>query len=84
MDTLSWAIRYDSKGAFNHIALLYDIIVPLLKSNLVSELAVNTYMAFCEAFFTPSADHLRSFINLILQQKLNKTLILNNNQFFYL
>lgn len=59
LNVLSVAVSYDPKGAFNHINLLYDIIVPLLKSNLVSEPTVNAYMAFRDAFFASSADHLR-------------------------
>jgi len=46
MEILSVAARYNPKGAFHNIALLYDIVIPLLKSRLVSEPAVSSILMY--------------------------------------
>jgi hypothetical protein len=56
---LGVAARYSPKHAFENIALLYDIVVPLLKSRLVAEPAASVFLAFRDAFFEPSDNHLR-------------------------
>lgn len=61
LDILCVAARYNPSGASNHIDLLYDIVVPLMKSPLVSKLAAKAFFAFRDAFFEPSADRLRRF-----------------------
>ncbi|KAI1721194.1 protein ILITYHIA [Ditylenchus destructor] len=56
MDNVSIAARYNPKGAFLNISLLYDVIVPLLKSKLVAKTCASAFLAFRDAFFEPTRD----------------------------
>lgn len=59
LQILSVAVRYNPKNAFANIGILYDVIIPLLKSKIVSEVAVEAMFAFRDAFFDHSSDYLR-------------------------
>lgn len=61
MQILSVAARYNPKNAFVNIGVLFDVIVPLLKSKIVSEVAAEAMFAFRDAFFDPSSDYLRMY-----------------------
>lgn len=61
MKIVSVAVRYNPSGAFDNINFLYDVIIPLLKSEIVAKLAVEAFLSFRDAFFDPSSDYLRKF-----------------------
>uniref|UniRef100_A0A915EVC0 Uncharacterized protein n=1 Tax=Ditylenchus dipsaci TaxID=166011 RepID=A0A915EVC0_9BILA len=62
MDILSVAARYNPKGAFLNISLLFDVVVPLLKSKLVSHASVSAFLAFRDAFYEPTKDCLHELV----------------------
>lgn len=69
LEILSVSTRFNPTGAFNHIDLLYEVIIPLLQSPLAAKAAFGPYAAFRDAFFEPSDDYLRMllsyYINLL-------------------
>ncbi|KAE9549814.1 hypothetical protein FO519_006979 [Halicephalobus sp. NKZ332] len=59
---LAEAARYNPKGACFYVDVLYEVVVPLLKSHLVSSIAAETFLAFSDAFFEPSTDSLGALV----------------------
>jgi len=56
---LGVAARYNPKRALEHADLLYDVVVQLLKSRLISAPASQALFAFRDAFFEPTDNQLR-------------------------
>uniref|UniRef100_A0A7E4ZU80 TOG domain-containing protein n=1 Tax=Panagrellus redivivus TaxID=6233 RepID=A0A7E4ZU80_PANRE len=62
LTVLAEAARYNPQGACFHVGVLYEIVVPLLRSRLVCNLAAQTFLAFSDAFFEPSTDSLGALV----------------------
>uniref|UniRef100_A0A8R1U018 TOG domain-containing protein n=1 Tax=Onchocerca volvulus TaxID=6282 RepID=A0A8R1U018_ONCVO len=56
------AVTGDPVGSAKYIHLLITIVIPLLRSSLVSSLAYNVFRSFCNAAFEPSEDYLHELI----------------------
>uniref|UniRef100_A0A914YDF9 Uncharacterized protein n=1 Tax=Panagrolaimus superbus TaxID=310955 RepID=A0A914YDF9_9BILA len=71
LTVLAEAARYNPQGACYHVTVLYEVVVPLLRSHLVSGLACETFLAFSDAFFEPSSDNLGCLVGTAALRVLN-------------
>uniref|UniRef100_A0A914HYH9 TOG domain-containing protein n=1 Tax=Globodera rostochiensis TaxID=31243 RepID=A0A914HYH9_GLORO len=60
--SLFLACKKEQKNAYSHIDLFFDVVVPLLRSPLVSKTAVQGYLAYRNAFFEVTDDNLHKLI----------------------
>uniref|UniRef100_A0A183C1F3 TOG domain-containing protein n=1 Tax=Globodera pallida TaxID=36090 RepID=A0A183C1F3_GLOPA len=60
--SLFLACKKEQKNAYSHIDLFFDVVIPLLKSPLVSKTAVQGYLAYRNAFFEVTEDNLHKLI----------------------
>ncbi|VDN18975.1 unnamed protein product [Gongylonema pulchrum] len=59
IEPLTFAIEGDPLGSAKHVQLMIGVVVPLLRSPLVSSLAHRAFRAFRDAAFQPCEDYLR-------------------------
>uniref|UniRef100_A0A0N4ZKM4 Translational activator GCN1 n=1 Tax=Parastrongyloides trichosuri TaxID=131310 RepID=A0A0N4ZKM4_PARTI len=58
-------------GVTKHFNIMYDIVLPLLQSNLVAPIAVDTLFAFRDAVFEPTSDYLHELAAITTLRLLN-------------
>uniref|UniRef100_A0A0N5CD70 Translational activator GCN1 n=1 Tax=Strongyloides papillosus TaxID=174720 RepID=A0A0N5CD70_STREA len=56
------ASKSNPLGVTKHLNIMYDIVIPLLQSDFISPIAVDTLFAFRDAIFEPSPDYLHQLV----------------------